>query len=629
MCGICGAANDRHGQAVASMNQAMVHRGPDDGGCHVDAATGFAIGARRLSIIDLSGGHQPLSNEDGTIWAVLNGEIYNHPDLRRMLQERGHRFSSGTDTEVLVHLYEEFGAALVHALDGMFAFAIWDGREERLLISRDRFGEKPLFYSELDGQLAFASELTALLASGRISSELDPVSMHNFFVFGYVPGAGSMIEGVSQLLPGHTLTWERSTGVSKLERYWEPPGYAAAPINGSVNELAAETRRLLEHSVRGRMISDVPLGVFLSGGVDSTLVAAIASHVSHVPVKTFSVGYEVGTVSETAAAAQTAAELGTIHHELILTESEVAGRIPDLISRLDQPLADQSLVALHAVAEFARREVTVAVGGEGADELFGGYPRYRWMDRAQRIRPLVPQAVGRLGGSTLTKLPIPPRVRRLAHVIDSDEPLYRHIDWVTDRRREYRPELYGPELAWAVNAPMALEETCGRRSPGLATELEHNPSAGFMLLDQLQWLPGNVLAKADRASMLCSLEVRTPFLTRELAELAGSVPARLHVRAPGKTLLRQVLREFLPQSRLPRPKTAFRVPAAAWLRGPLAPVLQGQLDHGALYREGWFNRTPVVRMVDDHIAGREDWTQVLWPLLSLGLWVDRVHGIDV
>jgi asparagine synthase (glutamine-hydrolysing) len=416
--------------------------------------------------------------------------------------------------------------------------------------------------------------------------------------------------------------------VSKLERYWEPPGYTTAAGYGSMSELTAETRRLLEHSVRGRMISDVPLGVFLSGGLDSTLVAAIASQVSSTPVKTFAVGYEVGTVSETPGAAQTAAELGTIHHELILTESEVAGRIPDLISRLDQPLADQSLVALHAIAEFARREVTVVVGGEGADELFGGYPRYRWMQRARQIRPLVPPTVARLGGSTLTKLPISPRVRRLAHVIERDDPLHRHLDWVNDRRGEYRSELYGPELAWASTATMTLEETRSQLTPRLAAELEEHPAAGFMLLDQLQWLPGNVLTKADRASMLCSLEVRTPFLTRELAELAASVPAEVHVRAPGKTLLRHVLRELVPQSQLRRAKTAFRVPAARWLRGPLAPVLRDQLDQGALYRGGWINRTPVAHMVDEHLTGRSDWTQILWPLLSLGLWIDRVHGVN-
>jgi asparagine synthase (glutamine-hydrolysing) len=628
MCGICGATDDRHGEAVSAMNQAMVHRGPDDDGCHVDAATGLAIGARRLSIIDLSGGHQPLSNEDGTIWAALNGEIYNHPDLRRMLQERGHRFASETDTEVLVHLYEEFGAALVHALDGMFAFAIWDSREERLVIARDPFGEKPLFYAGSGGQLTFASELTALLASGRISPELDPVSMHNFFVLGYLPGARSMVVGVSQLLPGHTLTWQRARGVTKVERYWEPPGYTNATNYGSLNELVAETRRLLEHSVRGRMISDVPLGVFLSGGLDSTLVAAIASQVSSAPVKTFAVGYEVGTVSETAGAAQSAAELGTIHHELTLTEADVAARLPDLISRLDQPLADQSLVALHAVAEFARREVTVVVGGEGADELFGGYPRYRWMERARQIEPLVPQTVARLGGSTVTKLPISPRLRRLAHVIERDDPWHRHLDWVTDRRREHRSELYGPKLAWGVTATITLEETRRQLTPRLAAELRDHPAAGLMLLDQLQWLPGDVLTKADRASMLCSLEVRTPFLTRELAELAGSVPAAVHVRGPGKNLLRHVLAELLPQSRLRRTKTAFRVPAARWLRGPLAPVLRDQLDHGALYRDGWINRAPVLHMVDNHVAGRRDWTHILWPLLSLGLWIDRVHGVN-
>jgi len=623
MCGICGSTEDPTGAAVAVMNDALRHRGPDDGGVYMDEAAGVAVGARRLSIIDVEGGHQPLGNEDGRVWAALNGEIYNHPALRTRLSDRGHRLATATDTEVLVHLYEDYGDALVHALEGMFAFALWDSGRRRLLLARDRFGEKPLFYAERDGQLTFASELTALMLGASIERELEPAALDAYFVLGYVPGPGSIVSGVRQLPPGHLLVWDADSGRSEIHCYWSPPLGSSNGAGGDVPnpELVGETRALLESSVRSRMISDVPLGVFLSGGLDSTLIAAIAATCSRDPIKTFTVGYEVGEVSETGPARRAAQDVGADHHELTLTESEVARRVPELFGSLDQPLADPALVPLNAVAEFARKTVTVTVGGEGADELFGGYPRYRWLARGERLDGRLPAAVASRGARLLRAVPVPGRARRLVDVIDPAPRFERHLDWVSERRRHLRDGLYGPLLRPHAHGSAALD-AIDARMPSAA---RNGPAADLMRLDQLLWLPDDVLAKADRASMLASLEVRTPYLNREIAEFAAGVSTGTHLAHGGKALLRAVLDQVAPEARA-RPKTAFRVPAGDWLRGALAPVLGEQLRSGVLYEEGWFDRAAVGRLADEHSAGTRDWSEALWPLLALGLWLDRFRG---
>jgi asparagine synthase (glutamine-hydrolysing) len=621
MCGICGHTSDPEGVAVRAMNQAMVHRGPDDEGVYGDPASGVSIGARRLSVIDVAGGHQPLANEDGTIWAALNGEIYNHPRLQALLRERGHVLATDTDTEVLVHLYEEYGADLVHALEGMFAFTIWDTRARTLLVARDRFGEKPLFYAPSGEGLAFASELTALAAGAELGADLDPVAVHEYFVFGYVPGERSIVSGVRQLPPGHLLSWQPGGALAE-RRYWSPPA-AAVDSAESTPDLVGELSRLLSASVRSRLISDVPLGVFLSGGVDSTLIAAIAARESSAPVKTFTVGYDVGDVNETEAARQTAREIGSEHHELVLAVDEIAARVPAVLRMLDQPQADQSLPAFQAIAGFARESVTVAVGGEGADELFGGYPRYRWLARAEALRNRLPAAIAAPAARLLEAgLPVG-RLGRLADVVQPRSAMERHIDWIAGERLEMRDSLYGPRLSEAD--PLA----------GLAAGLDGLVGADglsvagrFMLLDQLHWLPGDVLAKADRASMQVSLEVRTPYLNHELAEFAATVPPDLHTGGRGKLLLRLLLKELLPETSMSRPKTAFRVPAADWLRGPLAPVLLDQVRDGHACEEGWIDRAAASRALDAHIAGTADNSAALWPILSFGLWLDRLRGRD-
>jgi asparagine synthase (glutamine-hydrolysing) len=510
---------------------------------------------------------------------------------------------------------------MVHALEGMYAFALWDTRREELLIARDRFGEKPLFYVEHGGELHFASELDALLAGLEGGVDLDPAAVDAFFVFGYVPGPGSIARGVRQLPPGHRLRWSRGTRQLIVEPYWQPTSAPEPTAAGSFGELVAETGRLLEASVRSRLLADVPLGVFLSGGLDSTLIAALAAKVSDHPIKTFTVGYDVGEVAETDEARRTAHELGAEHHELILTQEELLRRVPQLLAGMDQPLADQALVSLHAIAEHARRDVTVAVGGEGADELFAGYPRYRWIERAERLRQALPSGAAS-GLAALAERAPHPRASRIADVLAPRPLLDRHVDWVTAGRMESRNELYGAALRDRIPLD-GVTSDLGAKLNGSATA---SVMRQLMMLDQVHWLPDDVLVKADRAGMRVSLEVRTPYLHRELAEFAASVPESVHRQRGGKALLRALLDEIAPQAARKRPKTAFRVPAADWLRGPLSPLLDAQLAAGSVFTEGWFDREATKRLVTEHRAGSRDASAALWPILAFGLWLDRVRG---
>jgi asparagine synthase (glutamine-hydrolysing) len=618
MCGICGSTADPDGRAVRAMNSALVHRGPDDEGVYIDADSALALGARRLSIIDVEGGHQPLSNEDGSVWAVLNGEIYNHPELQAGLRRRGHRLATQTDTEVLVHLYEEHGEALVHALEGMYAFAIWDRRREHLLLARDRFGEKPLFYTERGGELSFASELGALERGlGGGPSPLDPLAISAFLTLGYVAGELSMFHGVRQLEPARTLTWSRDARQPRITRYWRMPDReptAPIPVDVAVEEVGAT----FERSVRSRLVADVPVGVLLSGGLDSTLVAAYAARVSTQAVRTFTVGYDVGEVSETDQARRVADVLGTDHRDVQLSSSDVGTRVPDVTSRLDQPIADPALIALHAVAELAREDVTVAVGGEGADELFGGYPRYQWLAYSEALERAIPTPVRAGAARLLEGVPLAGRHKRLVDVVRPATIADRHLRWVTDGRWPAAHPLVGPNLSETGPRFDAAEDVCAVLARSSAT----STAGRFMALDRERWLPDDVLAKADRASMLVSLEIRTPFLDRTLAELAAAVAPDTHTGGGGKRLLRALLADVVPELRQGPSKTAFRVPTAEWLRGPLRGVLETQALEGRACSEGWIDQVSFRHAIAEHVAGTVDRSAVLWPALTLALWLE-------
>jgi asparagine synthase (glutamine-hydrolysing) len=601
------------------MCAALRHRGPDEQGVHL-GPDGLAIGARRLSVVDLEQGSQPRANEDETVWVACNGEIYNHPEIRERLLARGHSLRGRSDTEVLSHLYEDYGDELVHVLEGMFALAIWDERRGRLLLARDRFGEKPLFYARRGDGLVFASELTALLRGLGSTPDVDAAALDAFFVLGYVPGRhGSILEGVAQLAPGYLLTWDREAGLAEPRRYWAPPLPVAAHRE-QPRELAAEAGRLLGRSIEGRLAADVPLGVFLSGGVDSTLVAAIAAR--RAPrLKTFTIGYEGDDQGrdERPAARRIAALLGSEHRDFALGAGEAAARVPSLLAGLDQPLADTALVPLHATAELARDEVKVAIGGEGADELFGGYPRYGWLGRAPRVRS---GRAGRLAGSLIpSAMPAASRARRALDLAVPRPLAERHLDWVSGGRRRVRAGLYGPCFAAACDRSRLVTDL----DEQLAAASGCSVPGSLMHVDRLNWLPDDVLVKADRASMLASLELRTPYLQRELAEFAASVTPETHLGKGGKRLLRLLLAELLPAAPR-RHKVAFLPPVDVWLRGPLGATMETQIASGSLYREGWIRADVASRLLAEHRRGAADNSYALWPLLAAGLWLDRFRG---
>jgi asparagine synthase (glutamine-hydrolysing) len=613
VCGICGTAQSDGEQVIKAMNATMRHRGPDDEGIYMDARANLGLGARRLSIIDLEGGHQPLANEDRSVWAVLNGEIYNFPALRGRLLAAGHSFATRSDTEVLVHLYEEYGIDLVHALEGMYVFAIWDAARGRLLVARDRFGEKPLFYSATGGNLVFASELTALLAVAPSGWEIDPAVVDAFFVYGYVPGSAAIVRGIRQLEPGHMLLWEVDSRRPDVRRYWAPP-FFASDDGTPVRDLVEETRELLERSVRARLISDVPVGVFLSGGIDSTLVAVLAARSIAGPLKTYTVGYEVGSVDERASARKVAALIDADHHELVVTTGVVRDAVPAMLSRVDQPIADQAFAALEALAHFARRDVKVAVGGEGADELFAGYPRYRWLARGARLPAWLPRDVPARVAARVSHVPKLGRLARMSDLLSGEDTLQRHLEWVSDHRSTRRAELYGPRLRELTDSKVLVDDA--------GADVGQDVVGSLMRLDLLHWLPGDVLMKADRATMRASLELRTPYLSRELAEFAASVPSSVHVKHGGKMLLRRLAHDLVPARGYDIRKTAFRSPCAQWLRGPLLPKLREQVSESALYSDGWFDRGTVGRLVERHRSGQEDLTNTLWPVFALACWYD-------
>jgi asparagine synthase (glutamine-hydrolysing) len=606
VCGIAGTTGVDAESRTAAMLPLLRHRGPDDSGVHVDRAAGVAIGATRLSIIDVAGGHQPLSNESETVHCVLNGEIYNFRALRERLTAKGHVFRTKTDTEILVHLYEEYGSALVHALDGMYAFAIWDARSRTLLLARDRFGEKPLFVHEVNGRLTFASELTALRRDHRLELEMNPRSVDLFFTLGYVPGPETIFAGVEQLEPGTIAEWRPGQRLRR-SRYWSLPEYAVGPDDDS-DGLVEEMVALVQRAVESRMVADVPVGVFLSGGVDSSLVAAYAARFAGPELQTFSVDYDVGSVSETALARRVAGAIRTRHHAFTLTAKDVLNAAPRFLAALDQPLADPAFVALSALSEYARGYVTVALGGEGADEIFGGYPRYRWLSRLPKDGP---------GVALARALRVAPagwlRTQQLSRALTAATPAAAHISWVAASRLSHRSALLGPRLEGYRESLPALSIN------GNVPSAEESRAGYLMRHDTSMWLPDDVLAKADRASMLASLESRAPFLARELVEFAVSVPTSLHLSGGGKRLVRAALARALPSMETRRRKVAVRVPVAEWLRGPLRAELQSQLESNWIY-DGWFDRDEARGLAHEHFSGDVNHGVVLWPLFALSCW---------
>jgi asparagine synthase (glutamine-hydrolysing) len=591
------------------MSETLVHRGPDSEGTFVSGGAGLA--ARRLAIIDLDGGDQPISNEDGSCTVVQNGEIYNYADLTRELERAGHRFRTRSDTETLVHAYEEWGLGFAERLRGMFAVAIWDKPQRRLVLARDRFGIKPLYYREEGGELAFASELDALP-----KGDLDLDALEAFLATNVVPSPLSIFREIRKLPPGHVATWKG--GVLSLERFARP---GPLPVRGDDEaELLEECRARLRDSVRAHLVSDVPVGVLLSGGVDSGALAALASQESSGPVRTFSIGFEEASFNELAGARAVAERYGTVHRELVL-RPDAALLLPALADAYDEPFADSSALPTYLVSRLASEDVKVALSGEGGDELFGGYFTYAADLLAERFGALASvarPAVERLPSST-RRTSFDYRAKRFVRAAHLP-PLERHEGWKTIFSEDARAELTGRRHSWD---PLSLGRARFAETEGypLLTRLQDVDLGGYLVDD--------LLVKTDRASMAWSLEARVPFLDPVVASFAFSLPPSQKVRGlQKKRLLRKAVEPLLPGEVVHGPKRGFSIPAAAWLRGDLAPFARETLAPEVLRRQGYLQPAAVESVLDRHVAGGEDLSRQIWGLLSFTLWYERhVEGV--
>jgi asparagine synthase (glutamine-hydrolysing) len=564
---------------------------------------------RRLSIIDLATGHQPIANEDATAWIVFNGEIYNYRDLREELLGRGHRFRTTSDTEVIVHAYEEWGRDAFARLRGMFGLAIWDRVRRTLWLARDRLGIKPLYYTVRDGRLHFGSELKSLLAAGAVSREVDPAALDHYLAFLYTPPDRSIFKGVAKLPPGHLLEWR--DGDARVTRYWSPPAVEHAPRS---DEDAVEMlHERLRSAVRSHLVSDVPLGAFLSGGLDSSLVVALMAEASAGPVKTFSIGFEEAAYNELDAARVVARHFGTEHHELVV-RPDALGIVDRLVDHFDEPFADASAIPTWYVSELARRHVKVVLSGDGGDELFAGYDRYMPHPQVARFDRLAPPGARQAAGLLARVMPLGARGRRfLGHV--AREADARYVDAIS---------FFGPAERRALLRPIE-----GSGTPGPEEAMESRlrgwshlpPVSRQMRLDLETYLPEDVLTKVDRMSMAHSIESRVPLLDHPLVEFAVRLPLDLKIRdGRRKWLLRQVAARVLPADVLARRKQGFAVPLGAWFRGDLRDACQDLLGSARARQRGLFDAREVDRLLREHLDGRRNHELRLWQLVMLELW---------
>jgi asparagine synthase (glutamine-hydrolysing) len=616
VCGIAGIAGQR-GDVISAgdlrrMCETIVHRGPDEEGIRVQGHVG--LGMRRLRIIDLSGGQQPIYNEDRSVWVVFNGEIYNFLALRRELEGRGHRFYSRTDTEVIVHLYEEMGSDCVEKLRGMFAIALYDQKRDLLLIARDRLGKKPLHYAHHRGRLLFGSEIKTLLAIAPELAKINPESVAAFFALGYIPDPHTAFSPIAKLPPGHLLEWERAK--VRVRQYWDVPAYGTSKVT-SEEECLEELERRLAEAVRIRLISDVPLGALLSGGVDSSLVVALMARASSAPVRTFSIGFGKQDFDETRHARAVAEAFGTEHHELIV-EPRVEETLDRLTRMQEEPFGDSSMIPTYHVSRLARQHVTVALSGDGGDELFAGYDRYL-VHLGRRKYDRLPAWAGKWFRKFVYPwLPPGTRGRRFSFNVSlsSRDRYIDSVSFLPSAARE-RSLFSGDFLAWAEEtaSPLQLLQKYFDAAPA-SDELSR-----LLYLDTKTYLTADVLAKVDRMSMASSLEVRSPLLDHEVVEWVAQLPAEWKLRqGVRKYLLRKVAeRVGVPERVMNRPKQGFAMPLLHWWRAELNELLQVLLEPRTLGR-GYFRPSAIQGLVEEHLEGRRDRSAEIWLLLIFELW---------
>jgi asparagine synthase (glutamine-hydrolysing) len=615
VCGIAGFAGvglgrEESAARLRTMCDAILHRGPDSDGYFV--ADGIGMGMRRLSIIDVAGGGQPISNEFGDVTVVFNGEIYNHHLLRTRLDAAGHRFATRSDTEVLVHLYEEYGADMVGHLKGMFAFSIWDARRQLLLIARDRSGMKPLSYRSMGGGIVYCSELRSLYAFDATALQVSVPAVMQYLAFGYVPDPNSIFVGVRKLPAGHLLTWQPGRDI-EVRRYWQPPLPTQERLDES--EVVEVIREKLDAAVASHLESEVPLGAFLSGGLDSSTVVALMSRHAAGRVKTFSIGFAEQEYDESAAAQEVAAVFGTDHTALVL-QPNVEEMFECVAAMFDEPFADSSAIATFLVAQLARQSVIVALSGDGGDELFGGYTRYgdalrRDVRRSRRLARLY-AAVGLL----------------LPHSFPGRN---RLSDLGRSRCGRYASTVLQPVRVdeggvGSSTQPGGLTTIDDQLKEWFATDLGDDYAAAMMMADFETYLPGDILTKVDRTSMAVSLEARVPLLDSDLVDFAMAIPGHLRVTpTESKRLFRRAIRGLVPDAVLTRPKRGFEVPLGRWFRGPLRHRIE-ELRMRRSGIESFVDRTAVNRLIAEHSVGRRDHSGQLWRLIVLDYWLAALRS---
>lgn len=617
MCGIAGFV-DRDGfsrdglepaRIIREMCDVIRHRGPDDEGAYV--GDGAALGMRRLSIIDLAGGHQPIRNEDGSVWVVFNGEIYNYRELRAELIARGHAFYTDTDTETIVHAYEEWGDDSFAHLRGMFGIALWDRRTRELLLARDRVGIKPLHYAIADGRLTFGSEIKSILAAG-VRRSLNAAALNHYLAFLYSPPETSIFEGIHKLPPGHVLRWK--DGQATVRRYWALP--AEESFTKSMAAAVEELEAILAEAVRSHLVSDVPVGALLSGGIDSSLVVGLMARASSQPIKTFSIGFDEPEFDELDGARRLAAHFSTDHHEMVV-RPDALSIVDSLVDHFDEPFGDSSAVPTWYVSQMARRHVTVVLSGDGGDELFGGYDRYLPHPRVAAFDRLTGRSGRAVASAVWPRLPHGVTGKNfLRHV--AQDPRGRYLESVTFFQPDEVAALVTPELA------RTLEPAQAHASERFARLSRLSWPSQMMAFDIETYLPEDILTKVDRMSMAHSIESRVPLLDHEVVSFAATLPSRMKIQgAERKRLLKQVAARVLPAEVLTRRKRGFGVPIGHWFRGALRDFVIDTLHSPRALQRGYFQQGFVNRVITEHLTGRRDHTLRLWQLLMFELWHRR------
>ena len=630
MCGITGIFDTRGTRPVQHtvlhrMNESQTHRGPDEGSLHLEPGVG--LGHRRLSIIDVATGQQPLFNEDHSVVVVFNGEIYNYQELIPELQALGHVFRTKSDTEVIVHAWESWGEDCVQRFRGMFAFALWDRNRQSFFLARDRLGVKPMHYALLDdGMLLFGSELKSVMAHGGLRRDIDPQAVEDYFALGYVPEPRTIFRQARKLPPAHTLLIRRGQPVPQAREYWDVRFTLNQPM--SVEDASEELLRRLDESVRLRMISEVPLGAFLSGGVDSSAVVASMAKLSSQPVNTCSIGFDDPAYNESAFAQMVADRYHTNHHTQVVGSDDF-DLIDELARLYDEPYADSSAIPTYRVCQLARQRVTVALSGDGGDETFGGYRRYHMHLMEERMRAALPEGVRRqvfgLLGRMYPKADWAPRLFRAKTTFEgiarnSVEGYFHSMSLI---REPARSRLWSPSFRAELGGYRAIE-VFKRHAARANTD---DPLALIQYLDMHTYLVGDINTKVDRASMAHSLEVREPLMDHPLVEWTATLPSSLKLQGSnGKYFFKKALESRLPDDVLYRPKMGFAVPLARWFRGPLRQRVRSLLLSGAMMDGGWFDPTAIRGMIDQHEAGTQDHSTPLWSLLMFDAFLRRESG---